>query len=419
MVEHTHLKNNPSKFRDKEWKTVAFVFEMMQTFFHNYCKQCRNSAHHLHLNSELKRFRKKFKKSTMLEDICKLFDHIMLSQSSLLRLNDNTFNYYFFGDLHGSLSDMVLLWHLFWRQGANQITGNHFIFLGDYVDRGIHGFEVCVFLFLLKLTYPQNFTILRGNHEFADLNSYSFLQELQLKFGENNGFRLWIRFNDSFSLLPYAAVICNNIFCCHGGIPRKIRRLEEIEEIPKGLKTIEEGSMAFQLVWNDFRGDYEITEARETTYERKYFSHNRSRGAGFVVGSRATERFLIRFQLSYIVRAHDYTAAEENGFGHIELANGSVFTLFTNSSYGGSINNTAYLYVTSKQDNVQIFPLVQQNIIDDIFNRSELIETDPELREMKFKDPYSEIRSEIRLEEPEESYILSKSRSRKSKSKTK
>jgi serine/threonine-protein phosphatase 2B catalytic subunit len=37
--------------------------------------------------------------------------------------------------------------------------------LGDFVDRGIYGTEVMLLLMSLKINYPQNVILLRGNHE--------------------------------------------------------------------------------------------------------------------------------------------------------------------------------------------------------------------------------------------------------------
>ena len=56
-----------------------------------------------------------------------------------------------FGDIHGQYYDLIEVMR---RQKFGQ-TNKKFLFLGDYVDRGMYGPEVVAYLFALKARYPD------------------------------------------------------------------------------------------------------------------------------------------------------------------------------------------------------------------------------------------------------------------------
>eukprot|EP00611_Tribonema_gayanum_P002765 TRINITY_DN1209_c0_g1_i1.p1 TRINITY_DN1209_c0_g1~~TRINITY_DN1209_c0_g1_i1.p1 ORF type:complete len:170 (+),score=41.73 TRINITY_DN1209_c0_g1_i1:1497-2006(+) len=123
------------------------------------------------------------------------------------------------------------------------LTAGKFLFLGDYVDRGMLGLECLAYLFALKIENPGKLFMLRGNHELRDVNGWidhygerSFLWQCQNRFGTTLGEEVWETCNAVFDRLPLAAVIDNDIFCVHGGIPRPIAgsssRVQDIMMVP-------------------------------------------------------------------------------------------------------------------------------------------------------------------------------------------
>lgn len=104
---------------------------------------------------------------------------------------------YVFGDIHGNLEDLHFFSDNIWRLGM-ALTAGSFLFLGDYVDRGLHCLECVAYLFAMKLQLPAKVYLLRGNHETRDINGWeehygerSFMYQCRKRFGDSIGYRVW------------------------------------------------------------------------------------------------------------------------------------------------------------------------------------------------------------------------------------
>ena len=196
------------------------------------------------------------------------------------------------GDIHGDLETVL---NLFKRYPPSR---NVLVMLGDYVDRGWKSLECACYLLSMKLSYPRNLILLRGNHESPLVNYvYGFYNELSGKVGSRS-FELFIRFNEVFAALPYAALLPKRLLLVHGGVPKTMPSLKDIGRLPR-KDLIPTNEVAFQLLWND------PSEGVE-----EFAPSNRSEGAYFY-GRKAVERFLKKNRISGIIRSHE---AVENGY---------------------------------------------------------------------------------------------------------
>lgn len=78
-----------------------------------------------------------------------------------------------FGNLHGDYVDLMRFFDI-WKAPSESGDMDRFdyLFLGNYVDKGCQSLEVICLLMALKLKYPKQIFMLRGNHEDRSVNRY-------------------------------------------------------------------------------------------------------------------------------------------------------------------------------------------------------------------------------------------------------
>eukprot|EP00826_Nyctotherus_ovalis_P011146 TRINITY_DN1290_c0_g1_i2.p1 TRINITY_DN1290_c0_g1~~TRINITY_DN1290_c0_g1_i2.p1 ORF type:complete len:278 (+),score=67.24 TRINITY_DN1290_c0_g1_i2:219-1052(+) len=217
------------------------------------------------------------------------------------------------GDIHGQYHDMLKLF-----EHGKFPPDSNYLFLGDYVDRGKQSLEAICLLLCYKVKYPENFFLLRGNHESASINRvYGFYDECKRRFN----IRLWKMFTECFNCLPVAALIDDKIFCMHGGLSPELSSLEQIKRLMRPTDVPDRGLLC-DLLWSD--PDSRI----------KGWGDN-ERGVSYTFGPDVVTEFLKKNGLDLICRAHQVV---EDGYEF--FAKRQLVTIFSAPNYCGEFNNS-------------------------------------------------------------------------------
>ena len=106
------------------------------------------------------------------------------------------------GDIFGQYVDCMRFFDI-WKSPSDNgdIHAFDYVFLGNYVDKGAWSLETVCMLFALKLKYPKQIILLRGNHEDRNVNKYlGFGEECTKRLGEdiNDSHSVFAKINDAF-----------------------------------------------------------------------------------------------------------------------------------------------------------------------------------------------------------------------------
>lgn len=261
------------------------------------------------------------------------------------------------GDTHGQFYDVL---NIFRKYG--KVSENHtYLFNGDFVDRGSWSCEVALLFYSLKILYPQNIFLNRGNHETDNMNKvYGFEDECKHKYTQ----RIFEMFSQSFESLPLATLINNDYLVMHGGLPSDVEAtVEDIKKIDRFMQPPREG-LFMELLW----ADPQISNGFGPS----------QRGLGKSFGPDITKQFLENNKLKKVFRSHEVR------MGGVEFEHDKkLITVFSAPNYCDSQGNKgAIIHVVPGKGKID----VHEN--DDIDLEIELFEAvdHPNIKPMAYSN---------------------------------
>lgn len=196
------------------------------------------------------------------------------------------------GDLHGDLKSLTVIFKQSgFLQKMNTTDNAILVFLGDYGDRGEYSVEVYYIILRLKLLYPEQVILMRGNHEGPEdlaVSPHDLPWDFQTKFGEK-WIEVYSKIQDLWACLYNAVLVEKRCLMVHGGLPPNIKNMEELAYAHETHPT--QGFLE-DLLWSD-----------PNDLVKGYCAS--PRGAGKLFGENVTKEVLKRFNVNFLVRGHE------------------------------------------------------------------------------------------------------------------
>ncbi|CAL9734206.1 serine/threonine-protein phosphatase PP2A-like Ppg1p [Monosporozyma servazzii] len=277
-----------------------------------------------------------------IEALCFKLKEMLVKESNVIHISTPVT---VVGDMHGQFHDMLEMFRI-----GGRVPDTNYLFLGDYVDRGLYSVETILLLITLKLRYPQRIHLLRGNHESRQITqSYGFYTECLNKYGGST--KVWRVITDLFDYLVLSCIIDDDIFCVHGGLSPNVQTIDQIRIIDRFREIPHDGAMA-DLVWSDPEENNINDRSPGLNDGADEFLNDTSehfqvspRGAGYTFGRSVVEKFLHLNDMDRIYRAHQLCSE-----GYQIYFDGLVTTVWSAPNYCYRCGNKASILELYSKD---------------------------------------------------------------------
>ena len=215
------------------------------------------------------------------------------------------------GDLHGDLKSLTTI-----LENSNVVSKmasdkeEVIIFLGDYGDRGAYPAEVYYIVLQLKLVFPEQVALLRGNHEGPEdlmASPHDLPLQFQARFKQNYR-AAYSKVRELFGYLYNAVLVEESYLLVHGGLSPEIANAQDLAHAHRKHP---ERAFLEDLLWSD-------------PHDRVQDVLHSPRGAGKLFGKNVTETVLRKLGVNVLIRGHE-PCAEGFKLNH----DGKVLTLFS------------------------------------------------------------------------------------------
>lgn len=255
-----------------------------------------------------------------------------------------------FGDTHGQLRDVLLLFQAYGAPRPGQ-ENSVYVFNGDFVDRGAHQLELVGILLAMKVLMPTRVWLVRGNHEDRQMNErYGFKSECLRHLGEVFGTRIFDLFQTAFSQMPLACIIDRKILCVHGGIGDGKWTLDDLRRVQRPLSEEAlldpKNAWLLHILWSDPIPD-------SCAASKALFGVHESPRGSFATkfAWNVTKEFCALNGLGLIVRSHQCT---RDGYGFDLMHDRLLMRVFSGRDYEGHGNDSGTLLIQPSDDRTMI-----------------------------------------------------------------
>lgn len=264
-----------------------------------------------------------------------------------------------YGDLHGQFRDLLLF---LFHYGFPSTSGHHFIFNGDWVDRGKHQVETATLVYALKLAFPDRVWLNRGNHEDPYQNRHmkeqGFEQACIKRLGTAYGPAVFEAFADSFSYLPLGTLVGENILVVHGGIGDGNWELSHFDEVERPIdhEALGRDKIIYNILWSD-----PVDEDQRDSFGVHDSPRDGHRRIVMNFGADVTQAFCEHNDLGMIIRSHE---AKAGGDGYEVMHDEHLMRVFSARDYGdgGMRNDGSILSISRASGKLMVMPQMLRSV---------------------------------------------------------